>query len=412
VSWPGWLVAAVPGTLGGVTQASPRTRRLFAAGFVLMASAGVHVVSLNLLPRIDTRAPAAPVDIDMIAMTLAAHPTVARDALPTEVAESRDDDGKAEVHEASPPRVVRAAPAAKREVVAADESRSEASPATQSGEPLAAEREAPVAKAPPIDLSARSAALSTLALAPTSAVGPVQRDDLATRRGAVLSAELRAIANADPARDRAGPELVRDADGTCHYAGTAINATVFPDGGVRFEDKAEEVRAVSVQPLDRGQFLPRGGVQMPPERPVTPEEMLPAQQLEFRLRFAARAWKAERDWFLRATEGLRRELADKAQERELVGAEHDLRKQLDQIWCDARVPAADRRRALFEMWDAMSADEIGLRGRRVLLEYIHENLPKDSALAYPDAQLASLNARRAQRDRFDPYGVAAQPADR
>jgi hypothetical protein len=83
--------------------------------------------------------------------------------------------------------------------------------------------------------------------------------------------------------------------------------------------------------------------------------------------------------------------------------EHELRKRLDRIWCNTSTPVAERRRALFAVWDDMSADEVGARGRHVVLEYVRENLPKGSAQQFPERQLAQLNLGRGRGERFEPY---------
>jgi hypothetical protein len=151
---------------------------------------------------------------------------------------------------------------------------------------------------------------------------------------------------------------------------------------------------------------------VPPANPVTPEEQIADQRAELRIQATPRAWKTERDWFLRETEGVRRELADAAHAKELAAGEHELRKRLDRIWCDAGASPAERRRGLFSVWDELSRDEVGARGRRVVLEYVRENLPKGSAQAFPEEQLAELNLGRAIGDRFEPYADAARAGER
>jgi hypothetical protein len=254
------------------------------------------------------------------------------------------------------------------------------------------------------DLSPRGVALAAQPLpAPLADALP---GDRAALRSAQLSAELNAAANARPFARRASPQLKRDPDGTCHYDGEAIAATILPDGGVQFEDKPTGVAVASIDPLAPGQLLPRGGVPEPPARPVTPEELVPEQRAELRMKSTPRAWQAERDWFLRETVSLRRELADATHARELVVAKRELRKQLERIWCDGSREAAQRRRALFELWDDTSTDAVGQAGRDVIVEYIQLNLPAGDPDAYPPQQLAALNAGRTQRAAFDPYAAA------
>jgi hypothetical protein len=233
-----------------------------------------------------------------------------------------------------------------------------------------------------------------VAALPLPSLQPQPADSAAARRGGELSAELHAAANERPwIAHRAPPQLKRDSDGTCHYEGEAIAATILPDGGVAFEDKPPQVTR-------------RDGVAEPPERPVTLEDVHAEQRLEVSFKLRGRAWQAEREWFLRETAALRRELADQNLRRELVVAERALRAQAERIWCDGSRSAEQRRAALFELWDETSADELGALGRAVVLDYVRRNLPPHGRDAFPAEQLALLNARRSQRAPFDPYGGA------
>jgi hypothetical protein len=383
----------------GGDGARTRTWRLIAIAFVLV-SIGLHFALLRALPRV-AKAPAPRARGDVITLTLE---TQAEEQRPL-ASEARTPIASETSKESSAQVVVgrhRAVDADREhESEHAHESEGEQGPAQSAGVEPAPDTSHPVqASDSQLALAPRNAALSTL---PADIPQPESDAARAARRGAELSAELRAIANSAPAREHRSPQLTRDADGTCHYAGTAIDATIAPDGGVRFDDRPPSAVVSSVQPLARGELLPRGGVPVPPEHPVTPEEQIPAQQLDFRVRVVAHATEAERAWFLRETTALRRELADGAHARELEQDEHLLRKQLDRIWCDASQPVAERRRALFELWNETSPDEIGRRGRRVVLEYIRVNLPRESSNAYPAAELAALDARRQQRAHFDPY---------
>ncbi|HMI91683.1 MAG TPA: hypothetical protein VK509_09995, partial [Polyangiales bacterium] len=271
------------------------------------------------------------------------------------------------------------------------------SPATAQAAPAQPASAATPPSAP--DLSPRAIALAAL---PSSAAQPFPVDRAALR-SAQLSAELNAAANARPFPRRTPPQLKRDPDGTCHYEGEVIAATILPDGGVQFEDKPTEVALASVEPLAPGQLMPRGGVAEPPARPVTPEELVPEQRVEIRLKSSPHGSQAERAWFLRETAALRGELADATHARELALAARELRKRLERIWCDGSQRAEQRRRALFELWNETSDDEIGSAGRDAIVEYIRLNLPPSSPDAYPTQQLTALNADRAQRSAFDPY---------
>jgi hypothetical protein len=379
-------------------MAAARRSRLIAISGLLLASGIVHYALLALMPRAVERR--VPIDVTVIAVELRGDRTAEPEGGTPHVVPPGTAPRVATEHAAAPStlRAPRAGAAQLPEGTAAV-----APPPEVATSPVTPAHPRAVPDRRP-DIAPRAAALSTLAA--TESIAEPTPDDRAATRSEQLSAELEAIANANPAREPRHPDLVRDPDGTCHYDGDAIAATILPDGGVRFEDKPSDVRAVSVEPLARGQLLPRGGARVPPANPVTPEDQIADQRLELRIKVTPRAWKAERDWFLRETEGVRRELADAAHARELAAGEHALRKRLDKIWCDTSVPVTERRRALFAVWDEMSADEVGAQGRREVLRYVRENLPKGSAQAFPEEQLAELNLGRAPADRFDPYAGA------
>jgi hypothetical protein len=249
-----------------------------------------------------------------------------------------------------------------------------------------------------IDLSPRAAALS---IAPTITAPDqpaLSSDELAAARSRELSSYLHAAARAEVDRLKARQlELRREADGTCHYDGTAIDATILADGGVVFSDKAIEPDV-------------RLGVDEPAERVYAAEEAVAPQRLELGLRVASRAWAAERAWFLRETAGIRRELADAAYELELRAAESKLRAQLDRIWCDDTRSKPDRRRAIYAVWADISGGEIGQRGRAVIVDYVRRHLPAESADAYTPDELTQLAALSKPAQRFDPY-AESEPRD-
>lgn len=260
---------------------------------------------------------------------------------------------------------------------------------------------APVPEPPAarVDLSPRAAALSLMPAATSVRDQPVlSPDELARVRSQELSSHLHAAARAEV--DRLKPrqlELRREADGTCHYDGTAIDATILADGGVVFSDKAIEPET-------------RWGVDEPSERPYTPEEAVAPQRLELGTRVASRAWAAERAWFLRETKDIRSELADAAREQQLRAAESTLRAQLDRIWCDDGRSKPERRRAIYAVWADIGGGEIGRRGRAVVAEYVRRHLPAGSADAYTPDELTELAALSKPAQRFDPY-AASEPLD-
>jgi hypothetical protein len=399
-----------------VTGSSAQRRVRLIAGFVLV-SIVAHVLCLRVLPgaplsRLAERS-------EMITLAIESHlrsPPATPNAAELEPSLARPTSAATASNASSRVRPeARATPSPEHDDVPApprmdptDEEATATSPATQPATATAAQAP-PVPAAPTparaLELDPRGVALSTLPAPVAKSMGPETPEARGARRSAELSAELHAVANAAPFREHRTPQLARDPDGTCHYAGLAIDATILPDGGVRFGDRPPEVKTTPLKLYAREALEPRSGVPTPPERPTTPEDQLAPQRIEFRARVMGRASAAEREWFLRETVGVRRELADAAHARELQLDEHALRKQLDHIWCDPKRPAAERRRAIFELWDETSSDEIGQRGRKVLLDYVRRNIPRESPMAFPAEQLAVLNAQRRQREAFDPYAA-------
>ena len=98
--------------------------------------------------------------------------------------------------------------------------------------------------------------------------------------------------------------------------------------------------------------------------------------------------------------------------------------ELAALWADPARPTSERRRLLFARWDeceeASSATvevdgahlesafdglraHTGERARRTIEAFIRQNLPRGSADAFTDAELAEFNGRKVSRARFAPY---------
>lgn len=217
--------------------------------------------------------------------------------------------------------------------------------------------------------------------------------DPAQVRQRELDAYLRA-AIAGPAAGRGPPELRRDADGTCHFEGTTLNATIRPDGGVELRPAGE-----------RAAF----GAEEPGPRPATPEEAEAPDHLIVRGSLSGAGWEAERDWFLRETRALRETLSDRARDRELARARVRLERRFERLWCDTTQDAKSRRRAIFRLWDQTSADEIGAQARAAAIDFIRRNLPPGSGDAYSAIELSELNGARSQAEAFAPYRLDTEP---
>ena len=97
---------------------------------------------------------------------------------------------------------------------------------------------------------------------------------------------------------------------------------------------------------------------------------------------------------------------------------------LASIWADTALPAAERRRLIFELWDGCaepppaggpgnsdgssggSDDEIaraGATARATIMGFVRRTLPGGSEHGYRDSELAALNRRRTSAAPFAPY---------
>jgi hypothetical protein len=359
-----------------------RVRRIVALAIVSLA---LHAIVLSMLPRTAPDAGRVSATAGAIELEVVAGRPVAQATIAEEVTAMRSPSAEP----APRPRSRAPQPHQQGDAVPSDAP-------TQAAESMALpQASAPGAPSAGLDLSPLAAA-RTVPLALRDP-GQSASDSLDRDRGAALSAELRAAgsAEADALRTQRKLELQRDPDGTCHYEGSAFNATIHPDGGVELADRGPRVE-------------PQGAIE-PPEKPVTIEDTQGEQRIEASIKISGRAWDSERAWFMRETQRLRDELSDAALARELAQKEIGLRRELDRIWCEESRPKAQRRRAIFELWTEMSPDEVGARGLRTILEYVQRNLPAGSADAYTRPELTELNLARGQGDRFDPYGDVSHP---
>lgn len=353
------------------------------AASVIVGSLVLHALLLVALPRRFEPKPPAPaggIELEVVTSRSAtpapAHPEPDRWPGPPAATERP--------REAPAPRVQRKPGESAPEMIVAP---------TPHLEPATVPVPEPARPAATLDLSPRAAALS-VPRAPADGALPVA-PFAPSDRSASLSADLRAAASvqADALRARRKLELRRDPDGTCHYEGTAFDATIHPDGGVEFAER--DIRAE-----------PRGPEE-PPEKPFTVEDTQAEQRIEASIKFTPHAVDAERAWFMRETQRLRDELSDAALARELERREVGLRRELDRIWCDESRTKPQRRRAIFELWAGTSVDEVGARGRRAIIDYVRRNLPAGGADAYTREELTRLNLDRVQHQRFEPYASAA-----
>jgi hypothetical protein len=111
-------------------------------------------------------------------------------------------------------------------------------------------------------------------------------------------------------------------------------------------------------------------------------------------------YEHERLCFLDDTRDLRADLRVAHERTQMAG----LRRALERAWFDEDRPAAQRRAALFAIWDECREEEVGLLGRELVESFVRQHLPSGSIDAFPGAELASLNAQRTSTAEFKPYG--------
>ncbi len=193
------------------------------------------------------------------------------------------------------------------------------------------------------------------------------------------SGHLRAQAMARPWLTRTEPDLERRADGSLAYAGHRFEAIINPDGSVVFNDRGN---------AQTNGFSASGSFDL------TDALMGAAGQDPH---------AAERDWFMRRTREVRHRLEAAHRSQQAQRGLVRLRGRLARIWRTTTRSTAARRRRIFTMWDETSEDELGRRARAVVIAFIQDTIPAGSEEAYTESEIASLNARRENTERFAPY---------
>ncbi len=203
-------------------------------------------------------------------------------------------------------------------------------------------------------------------------VGPSIEETLRRLEGEMHS---EAVTKTYTQRTRAA--LRRRGDGSYAYQGHAFTATITPDGEVRFSDRGgvEVDPAAGSARFDLSDALMRANGQDP--------------------------YAAERQWFMDQTEDLRVGLEDAALARRRSEGLRRIRGRLSALWNRTETPASERKRQIFAVWAEMAEGEEGAAGRREVLEWIAESLPRGDLDAYTASELAMLNRGRILR--FSPY---------
>ncbi|AKF09824.1 hypothetical protein [Sandaracinus amylolyticus] len=167
-------------------------------------------------------------------------------------------------------------------------------------------------------------------------------------------------------------------DGTYVFEHGAFTAVITADGQVQYED-APAIRTEGVSAsgtLDFNDMIERAQGRDP--------------------------YAAEKQRFEDDNAELIERLEREGRERAMAAALRRLRGRLARVWADD-VPAAQRRRQLFELW--RDVDDSGGDGgaREVIESFIRDNLPLGHADAYAPDELSRMNAMLEAPSRFDPY---------
>jgi len=118
-------------------------------------------------------------------------------------------------------------------------------------------------------------------------------------------------------------------------------------------------------------------------------------------------YRARKQKLLEATYEERTQMRTVHTADQLRRASELMQQNLRRLWRKA-VDPADRRRALFELWDECeegtgAAGDAGTRARRQVLGWIRAHLPAGSTDAYSVDEITALNANRQSTQAFAPY---------
>jgi len=124
-------------------------------------------------------------------------------------------------------------------------------------------------------------------------------------------------------------------------------------------------------------------------------------------------YRLEKARLLAETRGQRAAMAVDERSARLRESVVRMRAYLEKVWTGTPWPAAERRGALFALWQEVAEDgdselvATGAMVRATILGFIRERLPPGGADAYTPREIDALNARRTCRARFEPYTAAS-----
>jgi hypothetical protein len=161
------------------------------------------------------------------------------------------------------------------------------------------------------------------------------------------------------------------ADGSYGFDSPSFHATVTPDGRVMFEDKVNDLNS----------FV---------------EHNIVGAQIN----------TSEKRRFMASTAALREQLAEAAEAANQRRAKVSLQSTLRGLLTNATLSLAQKRSAIFGLWDDCASDASGSEAQAAIESFVRDRLPEGSPLAYSAAELSQLNRQRVSRRAFDPYAAA------
>lgn len=416
-------------------------------------SAGVHLAAVAAMP-VEWSAPAARrahADTDVLALSVVIEGR-STETVSSEAAVARSSDGAFPVAVPQPTHTAHTAHTA----------RTTQTVPTEPPPPPVAPAEAPAS--PMVDPAPREERVPITPIDPEHVARSWQALDVITPEGEArraeraieerLDAELRARAMTKGYVSHRRVELVPRRDGSYVHQGDGFTAVIRPDGSVQFGDRddlalgardpvqtdgsgaaveprhgpdalAELLEPLApildplvAMPLDPNQVRAPDGTQVLPELLTEPGGLIatiepPAIGIGIGGTFDAQGaamraagqdpHSAERLRFLEETEALRDRLTDAHAARERAAGLRRLQARVRRIWADRSQSAEHRRRAIFDLWDECSDDDVGRVARERIERFVREHLPEGSPDAYPQAELDQLSAERESAAEFAPY---------
>jgi hypothetical protein len=113
-------------------------------------------------------------------------------------------------------------------------------------------------------------------------------------------------------------------------------------------------------------------------------------------------YRYEKAKFLAATFDERMKMRAAHDAERMRGALLDLPRRLAAIW-RRPMPASERRRILFDLWDQCDEGEDGASARAIIVAFVRARLPAGTSDAFSSEELATLNGARTTQARFEPY---------